>query len=373
MKKFKDQSKFKKSLLIYLIVLILLGIAFITYVSICLYRYEKNTNPEEKFIAELRTAAKKGKISDYFKLNKVDNKYEAKPSLTNGYKELLNSKNVYAKSKKNDVYDIYSDDTLVCTVTFNKGDKKTVLGLLTYNEYSVKDVVGYNEFGLYTIDIYANSGDQVYINDNAIYTEDLVETNPVKGYEEVSTLANVPKINHYRVTNLTHKPTVTVNGPENEKRVVNIKDNTYTVEDTKINTLEEAKAKFKADINPLEFARNYTLFMANDLAGGYRGFNTLKPNLIKDTELYTSLFKWGSGIDITFMSGHTFDTEKFTNESLSNFVFYNDESFSVEVNTQLNFILDNVAREHKNIPHHAIYYYIIENGSYKLVSWDQLG
>lgn len=396
MKKNKTKSKYQKSLLIYFIILLSLGIIFLTYVTFCLYTYEKNTNPEEKIIAELKTSAKKGKLSKYFKLNKVNSDYETKSSLSNGYKELLNSKKIEAKLINRDMnaYDIYADNNLIFTVSFNKGDKKTVLGILTYNEYELKEVIAYNENGLYKLDIYANQGDKVYINDKLVSDTDLLESGPINGYSEVSEYTGVPKVNHYQIKNLTMKPKVKVVDQNNQEKVVSyevinnkekitdtygtdrdIKVNTYSYSANdyyKTNDFEEAKTKLKVDIDPLEFARNYSLFMTDDLSGAYHGFNNLKPYIIKDTELYNRLYKWGSGIDITFMAEHFFAKDKFTNESLSNITIYNEYAFSVEVNTQLNFNVNNIAHDYKENKHHALYYYLYVDDGYKLVSWDQL-
>ncbi len=83
-----------------------------------------------------------------------------------------------------------------------------------------------------------------------------------------------------------------------------------------------------AEIDVLEAAHNWSLFMTNDLIGTTNGYNIMAEYLIKDSYLAEKAYKWATGIDITFTSIHTLDNPPFTNEVVTDYVRYSDECFS---------------------------------------------
>ena len=119
----------------------------------------------------------------------------------------------------------------------------------------------------------------------------------------------------------------------------------------------------------MKLARGYSLILTNDLGGELHGFYKLSPYLIKDSYMYEYLRGWATQVDITFVSNHRLKNPAFTNESLSNFIIYNDNAFSVEVSLEKNMIVNGEDKVDKM--HDRMYFVYYENG-YKLVDMKSL-
>ena len=81
----------------------------------------------------------------------------------------------------------------------------------------------------------------------------------------------------------------------------------------------------------LSHARTWSLFMTADLGGANHGYAQVEKFLLPDSYLEEVAYKWATGVDITFTSVHTLDRPPFSEESVSNYVKYNNECFSVDV------------------------------------------
>ena len=83
-----------------------------------------------------------------------------------------------------------------------------------------------------------------------------------------------------------------------------------------------------AQVDVLEVAHKWSLFMTNDLIGQTNGYYKMEEHLIKDSYLAEKAFKWATGIDITFTSIHTLENPPFKNEVVTDYVRYSDKCFS---------------------------------------------
>ena len=91
-KRKKKMTGYKKSLLIWFLLLLIASEACLIYVSTTLKMYEKG-NIEgymTSLIKDMKTASKAGNINKYLSYNKVESKYEKNSSFEEGYKELFN-------------------------------------------------------------------------------------------------------------------------------------------------------------------------------------------------------------------------------------------------------------------------------------------
>ncbi len=106
-----------------------------------------------------------------------------------------------------------------------------------------------------------------------------------------------------------------------------------------INSLgsDEIPDDISSRIDAMEAAKNWSLFLTDDLPGQSHGLSTVQKFLIKDSDYYQHAYRWATGIEITFTSTHTIDG--FSNEKISNFTQYNDKCFSCEVYFEKNMTL----------------------------------
>lgn len=373
-KRKKKMTGYKKSLLIWFLLLLIASEACLIYVSTTLKMYEKG-NIEgymTSLIKDMKTASKVGNINKYLSYNKVESKYEKASSFEDGYKELFNeSKLSYKKNDKENTYDIYADDTMVASVTL---DSKKVrrLGILSFEEYSIKEIETYSKNGIYNIDVYVNSNYDLYINDIKVSDDDLLSKEEIKEYSEVYGKVDLPYENHYKITNLTKKPKIKVMNGNNEVKVTNEKSNYYGVTYFKTDDRDAAFEKLtNKDYDPLTFAKNWSLFLTADLPGERYGLYTLTPNLVEGTALYKRAYSWATNVDITFTSMHTLDKDTFTNVKMNGFTVYNENAFSVDIYLEKNMTLVNGEKRVDTL--NDTFYYAYIDGAYRLITMKSKG
>ena len=373
-KRKKKMTGYKKSLLIWFLLLLIASEACLIYVSTTLKMYEKG-NIEgymTSLIKDMKTASKVGNINKYLSYNKVESKYEKASSFEDGYKELFNeSKLSYKKNDKENTYDIYADDTMIASVTL---DSKKVrrLGILSFEEYSIKEIETYSKNGIYNIDVYVNSNYDLYINDIKVSDDDLLSKEEIKEYSEVYDKVDLPYENHYKITNLTKKPKIKVMSGNDEVKVTNEKSTYYGVSYFKTDDKDAAFAKLtNKDYDPLTFAKNWSLFLTADLPGERYGLYTLTPNLVQGTALYKRAYSWATNVDITFTSMHTLDKETFTNVKMNGFTVYNENAFSVDIYLEKNMTLVNGEKRVDTL--NDTFYYAYIDGAYRLITMKSKG
>lgn len=373
-KRKKKMTGYKKSLLIWFLLLLIASEACLIYVSTTLKMYEKG-NIEgymTSLIKDMKTASKVGNINKYLSYNKVESKYEKNSSFEEGYKELFNeSKLSYKKNDKESTYDIYADDTMIASVTL---DSKKVrrLGILSFEEYSIKEIETYSKNGIYNIDVYVNSNYDLYINDIKVSDDDLLSKEEIKEYSEVYDKVDLPYENHYKITNLTKKPKIKVMNGNNEVKVTNEKSNYYGVTYFKTDDKDAAFEKLtNKDYDPLTFAKNWSLFLTADLPGERYGLYTLTPNLVEGTALYKRAYSWATNVDITFTSMHTLEKDTFTNVKMNGFTVYNENAFSVDIYLEKNMTLVNGEKRVDTL--NDTFYYAYIDGAYRLITMKSKG
>ena len=373
-KRKKKMTGYKKSLLIWFLLLLIASEACLIYVSTTLKMYEKG-NIEgymTSLIKDMKTASKVGNINKYLSYNKVESKYEKNSSFEEGYKELFNeSKLSYKKNDKESTYDIYADDTMIASVTL---DSKKVrrLGILSFEEYSIKEIETYSKNGIYNIDVYVNSNYDLYINDIKVGDDDLLSKEEIKEYSEVYDKVDLPYENHYKITNLTKKPKIKVMSGNDEIKVTNEKSTYYGVSYFKTDDMDAAFAKLtNKDYDPLTFAKNWSLFLTADLPGERYGLYTLTPNLVEGTALYKRAYSWATNVDITFTSMHTLDKDTFTNVKMNGFTAYNENAFSVDIYLEKNMTLVNGEKRVDTL--NDTFYYAYIDGAYRLITMKSKG
>lgn len=368
-RKIKKMSLYKKSLIVFTLLLLILAEVALIYVSNTLKDYENGDidNYMNSLIKDMQKSAKRGDIEKYFELADVKSDYEKKSSLEKGYQELFKeSKLSYKKTDDKTKYEIYADDLLIATVTLDDSKVVRRLGLLTYTNYEVESIENYNQDGLYELDFYLMDNYKLYINDVEVKESDLVESSKIEEYKEVYDLVDLPKLNHYKVSKLTYKPEIVIKDTDGKEINYEIKDGKYYATDF-YNTDESDKAlaKLSHEYDPLVFAKNWSLFLTADLPGIRYGLYTLTPNLIEGTQMYQRAYSWATNVDITFTSIHTLDKETFTNTKVSNWTVYNENAFSVEVYLEKNMTL--IDGQKKKDVLHDIFYYVYYDEAYRLV------
>ena len=265
-------------------------------------------------------------------------------TINEGFSEILSTQDITYKLNENSTddekptYDIYAGEEKILSVGLNGEKKENRLGLLSFNAWEVTYIQPKMENGLYTCNILVPNNFKVYVNDKELNENQIVETVQDEGLTQISKYVEIPYIVKYEVTELLKKPNVKILD-ENGNEVQYIEEgNTVSKELDFITaeTEEEAKKSIQGDIDVLEVAKDWSLYLTDDLSGNLNGYYNISKYLIDGSEIKKFAYSWATGVDITFVSSHTLLNPTFTNEKISNFEIYNENAFSCEVYLQKN-------------------------------------
>lgn len=373
----KKMSLYKKSLLIYIGVIIALIIALLVYVSMCLKEYDKYDldNFIKASVADLSNKDLVNIIDDKaLEVSKYEDFKSKKDIIKAIDKSLEDTKKITYKqveeesTDKKPVYDIYYNGSKVLKIKLaNKGQIQKIK-LLNYTKWELVDVKSYIEKGLYEVKANIPEDHKLYINGKEV--TDKVESQH-KSLALFAEYTEIKKYNDYDINGIINKPKVIIKDASGKEVKPVMKDSVYTVEETyfKTDDNEVAQSKLVEEFDVLNFAEKYSLFLTNDLSGSYHGFSQLRNYVIEGTEMYKMMYNWAHGVDITFTSRHTLKKPTFTNEKLSNFVIYSDKAFTVDVTLEKNMKVLGQDRVMKMNDRLSFVYY---NGGWKLINMESI-
>ncbi|MEG1150151.1 MAG: hypothetical protein RSE17_02545 [Bacilli bacterium] len=343
LRKLKKLSLYKKGLIVYSIILIVLITCALFYVSNVLKEYERND--VNNYIAETIKSMDESEFNSYI-LNNKKSEYETSDITSyESFKKLLDKEKIVPK-KKHETEEVLEYDVLIgnknfFTISLKKGESITHLGLLTYNKVSKEKILSNVEKGLYSYEIIVPSNFKVTINDKDIIESDVVSEENISNLDYVTKFVALPKIKKYEVNNLTMEPSIKIKNNFNEDVTYKIKDNVIDVSNSfkKLEKADELDKYISHKINPLEFAEKWSLFLTKDLTGPSYGLNTINEYLVKNSDISKLAYNWAHSIDITFTSFHSLKNPTFTNEQVSNCVIYSDTVFSCNSYLEKNMIV----------------------------------
>lgn len=373
----KIQMNFKKFLIIYISILVVLSAAFLIYVNSCLVKYENSqiNNYVTTIEKELTASAKKGKISKYITCNNTEiGKYEKSGAkYEDGLNELVKSStlshklNLESKDKSAPIYDIYAGDTKIATVKLKVKRYVTKLTLLTYPEWEITEMTSTIAEGLYSYEIVAPANYKVNVNGKELSKDDIAKSTNANGLDDFNKYSSVASTVTYKVDKLIFKPEVKIYDTDNKEvsysengSTITANANYYTTNDIK-----DAMSHLKSDFDVIGFAENWSKFLTDDLSGGTHGFETLKPNLINNSYMWKMARAWATSVDITFTSKHSLKNPAFTNESVSNFIIYGDTAFSCDVYLEKNMNVARIGDQTDKMNEKM--YFVLKDGNWKLV------
>lgn len=370
-KKWKKKSLFKKSLILFTVLLIILGIIFLTYVYNSMIIYERNL--VDNYIKYL---ASSGKIvenvnDDLFSISEYE---KSGAKITDGIKKVLKSddliieKNTQLSKGEIFAYNLILNGQVLCTVSLKSVNNYKRMAILSINEWDVTDIKTNFDDGIYYYEISVPKNYQIFINNNKVDDKYITKEGDVSGLERLTEYVEISNSKVYLINNLVYKPTIKILDENNKEVNYELKNNKITIsKDFKeIENIEEAKKYIKDSFDVLDLAEKYSLFLTDDLAHGVygHGFSKISPYLIKDNYMYEMAHGWAYQVDITFVSNHRLKNPIFTNEKVNNFIFYNDNAFSCEVYLEKNMVVN--GQDRVDIMHDRLYFVYYEGG-YKLV------
>ncbi len=373
-RKWQRSSLYKKSLILFSLVMVVLSSIFLIYVYNSMVLYERNL--VDNYIAYLATSGNLSKdIADnLFPISKYE---KNNASISEGVKKLYKSDNLKirknSKESTSDVfaYDLYNNDKLISTVSIKSKNKYKRMAILTIDEWEIVESKNYFAEGLYSYEISIPKNYQLYVNNNLVSDDDKTSEGDVAGLERLTEYVEIMPSKTYKINNLVYEPQIKILDENGKETKYEVKDNKIVVTKgfQEIETLEAAQKYLQNDFDVLKLAEDWSLFLSRDLSGSYYGFSNLSTYLINDSYMYDMAYKWAHGVDITFVSKHTLKNPPFTNESVRNFIIYNENAFSCEAYLEKNMTVSGKLQVDKM---HDRLYFIYYDGGYKLVNMEAI-
>lgn len=352
----KKKSIYKKSLLIYTISLFVLACIFLLFVYGNLKKYEKNLL-EPLLLNTIHNLDKKELQGYLEQANQSTN-------LLKTYQEMTKRDDYKFVNTEGTKYDAYLDGRVVFTIKLKSLGEASCLGLLQYEKFEVEEIIPHLENGLIYYEVKIPSNYTLFIN-GSIY-ENYTKAEEMPNLDFMYYNDSMPKMVTYEIKDLESPlNTIEVENFKGEKVQLKQDGVHYTYEETmKLDTLEEAKS-FIEDLDIETIAKNWSLYLSQDLQGGNYGFQTFKKYLVEGTDMYKKAYNWAHNVDITFTSKHTLKNPPFSNIRIENFIIYGDSAFSCEVYLEKNMVVS--GKNQTDIMHDTLSF-IKVNGEWKLMN-----
>lgn len=351
----KKKSIFKKSLLIYTIILFILAGVFLVFVYGNLKKYERN------LLEPLLLNA----IHDLDKKELQEHLEQAgqNTNLLATYQEMAKRDDYKFVGTNDTNYDAYLDGRVLFTIKLKSLGETSCLGLLQYEKFEIVEISPHLENGLIYYSVKIPSNYKLFVDGN-VYDK-VTEEEQMKDLDFMYYNEAMPKMVTYEIKDLERPATIEVENFNGEKVTLKQDGVYYTYDETmKLETESEAKP-FIGDLDIETIAKNWSLFLSQDLSGGNYGFQTFKKYLIEGTDMYKQAYNWAHNIDITFTSKHTLKNPPFSSVRIENFVIYGNEAFSCEVYLEKNMV---VKGQNQTDVMHDTLSFIKVNGEWKLMN-----
>ena len=343
---------FFKAYLAYLIIIAIALAGIFIYVRNLMVKYENNS-PENYVVWLAEKASPSSELGKYLEeKNFSDTRFGIAGARKDNFYNTIKAAKLEAKAAKgsygslNPVYDVTADGNPFMTIALKELSNTTKLGIMTLSDWDIdycilrdpysNSDIKLNENGSLDYKLVVPEGFSLFLDGAPAVNLDPVSEITLPDFQYVADYVDAPKGKVYELSNVYYEPNFTAanNGGETlafEKQI----DGGYSVK-AEYSASPEAKALADSVCDPMEIAKLWSKFMTDDVGGASHGLATVRTGckLLQGTNLYDLATKWASNVDITFVSGHTLDG--WSNESVDNYVQYNQNLFSCDVYVEKN-------------------------------------
>lgn len=222
----------------------------------------------------------------------------------------------------------------------DNGTVRHDIRMLTKPEVRLSDLYGNminydgeNELPLTYMKIVADSEYTVQVSGREVPAAACTEAENPDYAELAKFVADLPKLITYDIALLKADAEISVKDRNGE--AVEFDKGVHLLDLTDKNGLDTIPENISSEINVIDIAEKWSLFMSKDLQVG-----EIIKYIIPGSYQYDMAWKYANGIDITFTSNHTLLDPPFTNESVSNYTQITDTCFSVDVKLDKNMRLE---------------------------------
>ncbi len=300
------------------------------------YENAQSDNAMKRYLSEFVSQIKDGSILNQIDIPNAIEEFESTETYKNTYLSQFANVSDYTFEKDSSsylteepIYDIYADDKQVAQITLSGTNERTIFGILTIMDWDVKEVTPVLITGSYNYNIQLPDDFTATIN-GVTMSEDYFTGTEVDNpdFANVSEYVDMPKFKEYEVQGLLNEPEIKVyNGSGEEVEYTADESGNITV-DYQIASTDMPQEYYDQS---LAMAKVWDNFMTDDLGGSSHGLATVQQYLIKDSYYWNMADEYAHGEDISSISDHTLLNPPYSNISLTNYISYGENCYSVHI------------------------------------------
>lgn len=326
---------------IWVVILLIFSVVFLSYTDKCLKKYEaaQSNNAMKEYMKEFKAMVDDKTIADKAVLKQGTGAFESEDVHKELYLKQFEGATGYTFEKdpgsymtEEPVYDVYAGENMVAKVTLSAKNERTIFAILTIMDWEVKSIEAVYTVteNNYTINVPSNY--TVSVNGITLTDENKTgdsTTNPE--FVNVNEYYKMPEVVEYKVEKLINQPEIKILD-ENGAEV------TYTLEGENGKYAINLGLPKPQEVVPEEYyddalkmAKAWEDFLTADLDGANHGLETIRQYLIKDSYYWEMATDYAYGVDITFISDHTLLDPAYSNVKLTDFVSYGEDCYSCHI------------------------------------------
>ncbi len=380
-KKKKKKSLFGKFYFAYLFVIIAALVLLFFHVRSVMVDFEES-QPDNYVISLLKHAGRGDKaLGDYLLENCFAADDYGDPTArstefynTDAHAKLTAKKNLSYSEGDVSVYDVSADEKPFITVAIEKSGEKRMLGIFNVSSYKLKYAFVRNpEISKPSFKL---SGDGT-VSFSVVLPDDFtlkfngapVDTSSgtegiVEDFSAFSAYEAVPKGTRMDFT-LHYDPIITVENNVGQEVRLNsdiTSEGNFYYAAADYGTDEAQRAAVSQVGDFLAMYKLWARFMTDDVGGYYHGYYDVKEGcrIMPGSRLEDQAWAWANSIDITFVSDHY--GYYFQNESVDNYILYNDDFCSADV--RFDEVISVAGVGDRVIPYNNRMFFIRQNGEW---------
>ena len=196
----RNNSLFKKSLIIYTLIAAVLVVVFLIYIFLTLKSYEKGqtTNVIKDTILSLDDST----LKEYLKDNKQSE------DLLNEYKKQINDKDVKIVKKDKDNYEVVLNNRVLFEITTKYISTETKLGIFSYEKREITSIEPNLKRGLIFYNVTIPSTYKLYVNNKLV--EEPTTKEKYKNLDNMYQNDSMPYMATYEINGLTKEESIKV-------------------------------------------------------------------------------------------------------------------------------------------------------------------
>lgn len=249
------------------------------------------------------------------------------------------------------IYEVFADDKLIATVNLSVETSEPLMFILAKQTWKVDSVVPIYETGNEGLVINMPDNYKAFVNGIEIDERELVTVSSYDQFKYSASYVTVPSQNQYKIEGLMTQPAVKIVDENGVEVPVTVEGTTYTAGFV----TSEISAEMSEYV--MKNAKTYSNFFSRDLAGCDNSINGIRYMFPEDSD-YLTLAENYRLHDMWMFSGHS--APVFDKESVSNYIVYSPEFFSVEIYFEKSYYLTRTGDTRLDVTHSTVYYVLVD-------------